>query len=53
LSLCCVNTDTDWGVGVGVGALVGATLSLQVPSSRKTSERGSLRLAIILGLLDQ
>src|SRR5450756_542590 len=46
LSLCCVSTDTDWGFGFGFVPLAGATLSLQVASNRKTSDRGSLRLAM-------
>ena len=47
LSLCCVSTDTDCGFGGGFVPPVGAELSLQVPSNRKTSDRGSLRRAMV------
>src|SRR5258707_3327883 len=42
LSLCCVNTATDWGFG----ALLCVRLSLQVASNTSTSGRGSLRLTM-------
>src|SRR5919109_295396 len=42
LSLCCVNTLTDWGFG----AIVSVGLSLQVASTRNASGSGSLRLTM-------
>src|SRR5258705_7638245 len=49
LSLCCVSTDVVCGFG-GFVSLGGATLSLHVPSNRRTSNRGSLRLVIRGGI---
>src|ERR1700719_677325 len=46
LSLCCVSTDVDCGIGFGFVPLAGAELSLQVVSNRKTNDRDSLRLAM-------
>src|SRR5712691_3648351 len=42
LSLCCVSTATDWGIG----ALVSVRPSLQLASDRRTSGSDSWRLAM-------